>query len=93
MKKRERGFISEGNIDHDGEIFDYIKELHEYLWKFVRVLYPEASGSLNDWLDDALEIAPKLIEDIRFMEDKKEKHRALMEKWLDVYTGGTRKNE
>jgi hypothetical protein len=49
-----RGFLSPENIDPDGEIFDYIKELHDYLWVFVRIAMPGASGSLRDLLDLAV---------------------------------------
>ena len=55
MKQRPAGFIAEDKVDHNGEIFDYIRELHEYLWKFVRIFYPMASGSLNEWLDQTLD--------------------------------------
>jgi len=55
MKTRPKGFIAEDKIDHNGEIFDYIRELHEYLWKFVQVFYPGASGSLTDWVDEPLD--------------------------------------
>jgi len=55
MKVRESGFIAEDKIDHNGEIFDYIRELHEYLWQYVRLFYPSASGSLSDWVDKVLD--------------------------------------
>ena len=55
MKKRPRGFIAEDKIDHDGEIFDYIKELQEYLWRVVRVAHPGAGGGLCECIDPALE--------------------------------------
>lgn len=55
MKERPRGFIAEDKIDHDGEIFDYIRELHGYLWRFVRCFRPAASGSLSDFIDDTLD--------------------------------------
>jgi hypothetical protein len=51
MKARPDGFLSTANIDHDGEQFDYIRELHAYLW---RVVYPEASGGIDDYLDSAI---------------------------------------
>jgi hypothetical protein len=54
MKDRPNGFLSEDNIDHFDEIFDYIKELHEYLWKFVYIANPGASGKLDDFVDDAI---------------------------------------
>jgi len=55
MKDRPEGFIAEDKLDHNGEIFDYIRECHEYLWQFVRLSYPSASGSLRDWLDKVLD--------------------------------------
>ena len=41
-------------MSHDSEQFKYIVELHEYLWKFVRCEIPDASGSLKDFVDEAL---------------------------------------
>lgn len=61
MKKRPQGFLSEKNISHKSEVFGYIEELHGYLWRFVRVASPGASGDLDDWLDKAigsLEVRP-----------------------------------
>ena len=55
MKDRPNGFIGEDKVDHDGEVFDYIKELHEYLWRFVRLFSPSASGSLADLIDCVLD--------------------------------------
>ena len=55
MKERPDGFIAEDKIDQDGEIFDYIRELHSYLWQFVYIAMPWASGSLSDFVDKALE--------------------------------------
>ena len=55
MKDRPEGFIAEDKIDHDGEIFDYIRELHLYLWAFVRLFYPMAGGSLDYWVDKVLD--------------------------------------
>ena len=54
MKQRTPGFLSPAKIDQDGEIFDYIRELHEYLWRFTRAHIPQANGSLAHWLDDAV---------------------------------------
>lgn len=54
MKPRSPGFLSEENLPQDGEVFAYIVELHEYLWKFIRAINPGASGSLEDYLDEAL---------------------------------------
>ncbi len=57
MKKRPKYFLGPDRIDQGGEIFDYISELHRYLWRFVRVVYPDASGSLGEYLDEAIERA------------------------------------
>ena len=51
MKKRPNGFLAEKNISHKSEIFDYIRECHDYLWYFVGKENPGASGKLNDYLD------------------------------------------
>ena len=57
MKERQKGFLSESEIDHDSEIFNYIQELHEYTWRFIRVHVPGANGSLRAFIDQAVEIA------------------------------------
>ena len=57
MKKRSDGFLAKGKIDQDGEIFDYIIELHDYLWRFVYTSIPSANGHLTKYVDIALEIA------------------------------------
>jgi len=57
MKKRSKGFLSNENISHDSEVFDYIKELHQYIWEFVRIQIPSASGNLSEYVDDAILIA------------------------------------
>ena len=49
MKKREEGFLGPDKIDHGGEIFDYIKELHGVLWEIIRIHSSSASGVLNDY--------------------------------------------
>ena len=54
MKPRSPGFLSERYIDHDGEIFDYIRELHAYLWRFMHVTAQGASGDLEDYIDPTL---------------------------------------
>ena len=54
MKPRPPFFLDDGHIDHKGEVFDYIKELHGYLWEFVRIVFPGASGDLGNFVDDAL---------------------------------------
>lgn len=59
MKARPEQFLSDELISHKSEQFDYIKELHEYLWRFVRCEIPGAAGSLGDYLDDAVSSAEK----------------------------------
>jgi hypothetical protein len=63
MKERNNGFLSPQHIDQEGEIFDYIAELHDYLWRFVRVQRPGASGNLRNFLDEALNKAEGNIEE------------------------------
>jgi len=65
MKTRTEGFIAEDKIDQNGEIFDYIRELHEYLWQYVRLFYPSASGSLSDWVDKASDEAEAIRKEER----------------------------
>lgn len=55
MKKRPNGFLAKDEIGHDSEIFDYIRELHDYLWRFVRTEMPGASGELDGCIDEALQ--------------------------------------
>ncbi len=57
MKTRPKGFLAEDKISHESEIFDYIQELHEYLWDFVRVYIKSASGNLDNYVDIALKEA------------------------------------
>ena len=56
MKDRPYGFLGEDKIDSNSEIFDYIRELHNYLWEYVRRVMPSASGWLNDYIDKGLEV-------------------------------------
>lgn len=42
MRTRPEGFLSEEFIEHNSEQFDYIRELHEYLWRVVRAINPGA---------------------------------------------------
>lgn len=55
MKDRPEGFLNPEIIARNSEQFDYIRELHEYLWRFVRIALPDASGNLSDFVDPALE--------------------------------------
>ena len=63
MRKRPDGFLSKENIDHDGEIFNYIGELHDYLWAFSRLAFPSAQGDLRKVLDLALETSRRQKQD------------------------------
>ncbi len=54
MKKRADGFLAEEYRAETTEIGDYIKELHEYLWRVVRVVLPHADGHLDDYIDIAM---------------------------------------
>ena len=56
MKPRPDGFLAQDKIDQDSEIFDYIRELHNYLWEYVRRVIPGASGWLNDYVDKGLKV-------------------------------------
>lgn len=47
-------FLDNGEVDKEGERLDYLNELHDYLWKFVRIALPGAQGQLSDHLDIAL---------------------------------------
>lgn len=66
MKERPDGFLAKDKIDHEEEIFDYIRELHEYLWCFVRAELPFANGRLRDYLDIA-------IQQINYRKEKEKK--------------------
>ena len=58
MKKRPAGFLApyyDEAADEHAEVGDYIAELHDYLWRVVRVIFPHAQGELGRWLDWAVE--------------------------------------
>jgi len=57
MKIRAKYFLAEDERDI-AELFDYIQELHQILWIFVKDKVPNASGVLNEYLD---EIIPELL--------------------------------
>ena len=65
MKKRPYAFIGEDEIDHDGEIFDYIKELHAYLWRVIWAVTPGASGTINDHIDRAIDSLEASMPDVK----------------------------
>lgn len=51
MKKRPKGFLADQYCPDESEIGDYIRELHQYLWRTVNVVLPGAGGRLSDYLD------------------------------------------
>jgi len=51
MKPRPTGFLSQNHINHDSEIFDYIKELHSYMWILLRIIKPGCGGDLRNIID------------------------------------------
>ncbi len=55
MKERPNGFLDPDNVP--SEVFDYVKELHLILWRFVRAEYSNASGNLDLWIPSALTTA------------------------------------
>ena len=55
MKPRQPGFLADDQIDHNSEIFDYIQELHGYLWRVVHIVQYNACGKLNNYLDGSIE--------------------------------------
>lgn len=59
MKTRTDGFLSDKNISHASEHFDYIAELHGYLWRFIGTQITGASGRLENYLDAAVEMAER----------------------------------
>ena len=62
MKARPRYFLDEKALDHQGQAFSYIRELHGYLWRLVHIVYPGASGSLDEYLDSAIEKLETIVE-------------------------------
>lgn len=62
MKNRPDGFLAQDKIDRDGEIFDYIRELHNYLWDYIRKIIPGASGYLGDYIDYGLKVLDRYNE-------------------------------
>lgn len=61
--KYSDGFLRDENISHDSEPFKYIRDLHEYLWRFIHTQIPSASGKLSWYLDTALEMAEHNAQD------------------------------
>lgn len=65
MKERPSGFLANDKIPHDSEVFDYIKELHEYLWRFARIAMPGVCGRLELVVDRALDKLEEMPADAR----------------------------
>jgi hypothetical protein len=61
MKARTKGFLRDELISHESEQFDYIAELHEYLWRFVRCELPGVGGNIKDYIDIALQQAERRV--------------------------------
>jgi len=41
----------------DQDLANYVQELHEYLWRFVRAEFPWANGNLKDYISNAAQSA------------------------------------
>ena len=61
MKKRSDGFLRDELISHGSEQFDYIAELHGYLWRFIWVVFPGAGGHIETYLDKAIDEAERVV--------------------------------
>lgn len=57
MRERPKGFLAEimQEPQPHPDVADYIQEVHEYLWRFVRAEFPWANGHLDKYIDVALE--------------------------------------
>lgn len=53
MKPRENGFLKPDRMPAD--VFDYIKELHQLLWRVARIQSPGASGDIADLIEPAVQ--------------------------------------
>jgi hypothetical protein len=62
VKERTKGFLRDEIISHDSEVFDYISELHDYLWQFCRILNPGTGGHLHNIIDAELLKLKNLIQ-------------------------------
>ena len=80
MKQRPPRFLSVDEIDHDGEVFDYIVELHDYLWRFIWAATPGVCGTIDDHIDRAVET----------LEARESKVKALVDAARDVVEGARR---
>lgn len=52
LKIREWGFLA--SVANE-EVFDYVQELHRYLWRFIEALEPGTGGHLRDHLDRVID--------------------------------------
>ena len=52
--KYPEGFLANELISHDSLQFQYISDLHGFLWEVVRIYNPGASGKLDDYWDAIL---------------------------------------
>ena len=48
MDARPGGFLADEQLRHDSQAFQYIVELHGYLWRIAVLVTPGASGILNN---------------------------------------------
>ena len=51
MKNRPKGFLAEEYCPDASEVGDYVCELHQYLWRVVWTVLPNAGGHLKDYVD------------------------------------------
>lgn len=68
MKQRPDGFLGPEFQEANPEQFDYIVELHEYLWRFVRAVSPGAGGYLHDVIGPAIKEAERRRDERTAME-------------------------
>lgn len=64
MKFREnKDFLKKGNISEEAQ--DYVNELHDIIWRFIRVYCPRSGGALEEWVPKALKLAEKHHNDLQ----------------------------
>lgn len=59
IKDAPEGFLKEYFTvpSKDEVVADYIRELHDLLWRFTKLEFPWASGDLKDFVENALQSA------------------------------------
>lgn len=57
MKNRPDGFLAEDKISHVSEIFDYVRELHLYLWRVVLIECEHCDAEYTEDEFEKLEVA------------------------------------